>query len=323
MELKGIHHVSAITANAADNLYFYTEVMGMRLVKKTVNQDAPSMYHLFYADEAGNPGTELTFFEIPQAGATRTGTNSISLTSLRVASDKALQFWQERFTKYGVKQEEITEQAGRKTIRFTDTEGQRLMLVSDETNVGVEGGSPQVHDEIPKEFGIIGLGPVTLTVSNGELTRQLIEGVLRFRPVATYPSTIDGQSDVVVYSTGEGGTGAELILEERTDLPTERPGRGSVHHVALRAADQEELSQWITRLTEMKVPHSGFIDRFYFRSVYIKDPNGLTIELATDGPGFATDEPFETMGKTLALPPFLEPRREEIESRLKPLGGGN
>lgn len=323
MELKGIHHVSAITANAAENLHFYTDIMGMRLVKKTVNQDAPSMYHLFYADEAGNPGTELTFFEIPHAGATRPGTNSISLTSLRVASDEALYFWKERFKKYGVDQEEITERVGRKTIRFTDAEGQRLMLVSDEKNAGVEGGTPRFHEEIPKKFGIIGLGPVTLTVANGELTRRLIEEVLKFSPAATYPSEMDGQREVVVYSTGEGGTGAELILEERTDLSTERPGRGSVHHVALRAADQEELSNWIERLTEMNVPHSGFIDRFYFRSVYIKDPNGLTIELATDGPGFDADEPFETMGESLALPPFLEPRREEIERRLKPLGDGN
>ncbi|MGG0643012.1 ring-cleaving dioxygenase [Sporosarcina gallistercoris] len=322
MELKGIHHVSAITAHAADNCYFYTEVMGMRLVKKTVNQDAPSMYHLFYADEAGNPGTELTFFEIPRAGATHAGTNSISLTSLRVPSDGALQFWSERFKKYGVKHEAISERRGRKSIRFTDPEGQRLMLVSDETNVGVEGGVPQVHDEIPKEFGIVGLGPVTLTVANGVWTGDLIEKVLRFKPVATYPSAIDGQRDVVVYSTGEGGTGAELIIEERTDLPAERPGRGSVHHVALRAADKEELSQWIARLNEMNVPHSGFIDRFYFGSVYIKDPNGLTIELATDGPGFDTDEPFETMGESLALPPFLEPRRKEIERKLKPLGIG-
>lgn len=323
MELKGIHHVSAITANAADNLYFYTKIMGMRLVKKTVNQDAPSMYHLFYADEAGNPGTELTFFEIPHAGATRTGTNSISQISLRVASDKALQFWQERFTEYGVEQDEITEQIGRKTIRFKDPEGQRLMLISDERNKGVQGGTPQTHAEIPEEFGVIGLGPVTLTVANGELTKQLIEEVLKFRPVSTYPSSSEGQRDVVVYTTGEGGSGAELLVEERTDLPTERPGRGSVHHVALRAANQEELAWWIERLAELNIPNSGFIDRFYFKSVYIKDPNGLTIELATDGPGFDTDEPFETMGQSLALPPFLEPRREEIEGRLKPLNGGN
>lgn len=319
MELKGIHHVSAITANAADNLYFYTKIMGMRLVKKTVNQDAPSMYHLFYADEAGTPGTELTFFEIPRAGATHEGTNSISLTSLRVASDKALTFWQDRFLQHGVEHEGIVECMGRKSIQFRDPEGQRLMLVSDETNEGVDGGVPQFHDEIPKEFGIIGLGPVTLTVENRELTRHLIEEVLKFTPVATYPSFMKGQPDVVVYSTGEGGTGAELILEERKDLPTERPGRGSVHHVALRVEDQDELLQWMDRLTGMNVPHSGFVDRFYFRSVYIKDPNGLTIELATDGPGFDTDEPFETMGESLALPPFLEPRREEIERRLKPL----
>ncbi|WP_432355494.1 ring-cleaving dioxygenase [Sporosarcina sp. A2] len=322
MEFKGIHHVSAITANATANLHFYTEVMGMRLVKKTVNQDAPSMYHLFYADEAGTPGTELTFFEIPHAGVTRAGTNSISLTSLRVVSDDALQFWQERFSKHGVEQEDIINRVGRQTLRFKDAEGQRLMLVSDETNEGVAGGTPREHEGIPKQFGITGLGPVTLTVANGDLTRRLIVEVLKFKQIATYPSLIDGQRNVVVYSTGEGGTGAELILEERTDLPTERPGRGSVHHVALRVADQKELSQWMERLTEMNVQHSGFIDRFYFGSVYIKDSNGLTIEIATDGPGFATDEPFETMGESLALPPFLESRREEIESRLKPLGGG-
>ncbi|HET7656670.1 MAG TPA: VOC family protein, partial [Bacillales bacterium] len=142
MELKGIHHVSAMTADASKNVAFYTKILGMRLVKKTVNQDDPSVYHLFYGDEKGNPGTELTFFEIPMAARNHNGTNSISAISLRVANDKTLSFWKKRFEDYEVEHEEIKDRAGRKTLGFQDSEGQRLILVSDEKNTGIEAGHP-------------------------------------------------------------------------------------------------------------------------------------------------------------------------------------
>ncbi|MFD2114550.1 ring-cleaving dioxygenase [Paenibacillus yanchengensis] len=319
MYFTGIHHVSAITAQATNNLDFYRRILGLRLVKKTVNQDEPSMYHLFFGDERGNPGTELTFFEIPRAGQTRRGNDSISLTSLRVATDAALDYWQDRFTQLEVPHGTIKERAGRQTLSFEDFEGQRLMLVSDEANVGVAGGVAWDGSDVPTEHGIIGLGPVKLTVFKIERTIQFMTQVLGFRQKGTYLSDEAGQPDIIVLETGEGGSGAEIHLEHRTDLPQERPGRGSVHHVALRVNNEEELNNWVDFLNDKGISNSGYIDRYYFRSVYLKDPNNITIELATDGPGFDTDEELAHLGESLALPPFLEQHRATIEANLQPL----
>ncbi len=317
MELKGLHHVSAITANAKNNYDFYTKVLGMRLVKKSVNQDDTSMYHLFYADEAGNPGTDLTFFEIPRAGHTYPGNNSISLTSLRVKDDEALAYWEDRFNEYEVEHEGIIEQFGRKVLYFRDSEDQRLALVSDETNQGVAGGTPWEQSPVPQEQGITGLGPSKLTVPQAERTVQVLTNILGFRKVGSYTS--QGGGDIQVFATGEGGTGAEIHVEEQEGLPKERPGRGSVHHVAFRIADEQELAQWAEKIKQARFPNSGLVDRYYFKSLYFREPNGVLFELATDGPGFATDEDIEHLGETVALPPFLEDRRAEIEARLEPL----
>ncbi|MBE0343633.1 ring-cleaving dioxygenase, partial [Paenibacillus sp. 28ISP30-2] len=170
MKLLGLHHVSAITAAAAKNVDFYTQVMGLRLIKKTVNQDDVSVYHLFYGDERGTAGTEVTFFEIPHAGQTRTGNNSISALSLRVPNDKALDYWKDRFEQLDVKHGEITDQAGRLALSFEDFEGQRFFLVSDEHDNGVRGGTPWEKSPVPAEYGIVGLGPVHLTIPKAENT---------------------------------------------------------------------------------------------------------------------------------------------------------
>lgn len=319
MELKGLHHVSAITAKAPENYKFYTEVLGLRLIKKTVNQDDISVYHLFYGDERGNPGTEVTFFEIPMAGRNRDGTNSISALSLRVPADAALAYWSKRFDEHGVEHGEIMERGGRNTLFFRDPEGQRFFLVSDEHNRGVAAGRPWDRSPVPAEFGITGLGPAHLTVENAETTAAVLEQLLGFRRKGSYPSDVQGQPDVLVFETGEGGSGAEVHLEERRDLPTERLGRGGVHHIAFRVDNEEELKQWVRHIRTVRLPNSGFVDRYYFRSLYFREPNGILFELATDGPGFDTDEPLESLGESLALPPFLEPKRREIEALLKPL----
>ncbi|WNS41309.1 ring-cleaving dioxygenase [Paenibacillus sp. MMS20-IR301] len=319
LTLKGLHHVSAITAKAPENYKFYTEVLGLRLIKKTVNQDDVSVYHLFYGDEAGNPGTELTFFELPNAGRNRDGNNSISALSLRVPGDEALLYWTQRFTIYNVEHDEITERGGRKTLAFTDHEGQRLILVSDEHNQGMAGGKPWDRSPVPAEYAIVGLGPAHLTVETAEDTALILEQLLGFRRKGTYPSLAAGQPDVIVFETGEGGSGTEIHLEERKDLPQERLGRGGVHHVAFRVDNEEELKLWIERIRTVQLPNSGFVDRFYFRSLYFREPNGILFELATDGPGFATDETLEHLGESLALPPFLEAKRPQIEAHLKPL----
>ncbi|WP_019913344.1 ring-cleaving dioxygenase [Paenibacillus sp. HW567] len=319
LTLKGLHHVSSLTAKAPENFKFYTQVLGLRLIKKTVNQDDVSVYHLFYGDEVGNPGTEVTFFEIPNAGRNRDGNNSISALSLRVPDDKALDYWANRFTEFQVDHDEITDRGGRKTLAFRDHEGQRLILVSDEHNQGVAGGKPWDKSPVPAEYGIVGLGPVHLTVETAEHTVQVLVDLLGFRRKGSYPSPVAGQPDVIVFETGEGGSGTEIHLEERNDLPQERLGRGGVHHVAFRVDNEEELKLWIEQIRSAGRPNSGFVDRFYFRSLYFREPNGILFELATDGPGFATDEHTDHLGESLALPPFLEEKREQIEAHLKPL----
>lgn len=314
--LKGQHHVSAMTADARANYDFYTKKLGMRLVKKTVNQDDTSVYHLFYADERGNPGTDLTFFELPKAAPFVPGTNAITLTSLRVAGDDSIRYWRERFEQLGVAYEE-TLRAGRKTLLFRDPEGQRLAIVSDESDAGVPSGRPWAGAPIAVEHGIRGLGPVELTVSRLERTAEFMIETLGYRKLGT--SSPSEAAKTVTLATGMGGNGAEVHLVERADLPRERYGRGAVHHVAFRVEDEAELRRWIDRLTEAGVSHSGFVERYYFKSLYFREPNGILFELATDGPGFEGDEPFERLGERLSLPPYLEHDRTRIESGLAPL----
>jgi glyoxalase family protein len=318
MNVKGIHHLSAMTGDAPENYKFYTEVLGMRLVKKTVNQDDTSAYHLFYGDERGNPGTELTFFDFPGIGPNMAGISSISGTSLRVLSDDALRYWVERFTEKDVKHSPITQFAGRNVIFFEDPEGQQLSLVSDATNTGIKGGIAWEKSPVPTEFGIIGLGPVKLTVRKPESTLTALR-LIGFEEKGRIPALAEGQEDIIVMQVGEGGTGAEVQVEPRNDLSAARQGKGGVHHVAFRVEDKQELLTWIEVLNKAGLPNSGFVERYYFRSLYFREPNGILFELATDGPGFVTDEPFETLGESLSLPPFLENRRESIEANLKPL----
>jgi glyoxalase family protein len=204
-------------------------------------------------------------------------------------------------------------------LAFRDPEGQRLSLVSDEHNTGVAGGHPWDKSPVPVEHGILGLGPVMLTVSRPERTAVVLTDVMGYRIKGSYPSDTNGQPDVVVYETGEGGTGAEVHLAVRTDLPRERPGSGSVHHVAYRVENEEELRKWIDRLNQVGLPNSGFVERYYFKSLYFREPNGILFELATDGPGFEGDEDFEHLGERLALPPYFEHQRRAIEAGLKPL----
>ncbi|CAM4395087.1 ring-cleaving dioxygenase [Paenibacillus tarimensis] len=315
--LKGQHHVSAITASAEKNYTFYTQTLGMRLVKKTVNQDDTSVYHLFYADERGNPGTDLTFFEIPRAGSTVPGTDSITITSLRVKDDSSLEYWKQRLEECGVEHDGISDVNGRRALAFRDFEGQRLMLVSDEHNEGVAGGRPWEKSPVPVRHGILGLGPVFLTVSRPERTARTLVDVMGYRELESF----EGEEGlpIRVFTTGEGGTGAEVYLVERADLSRERPGRGSVHHVAFRVENEEELRKWVDHISASGLPNSGFVERYYFRSLYFREPNGILFELATDGPGFEGDEDFEHLGEGLALPPYFEPHREAIEANLKPL----
>ena len=319
MELLGLHHVSILTGKAEKNYEFFTKILGMRLVKKTVNQDNTQSYHLFYADGEGTPGTEVTFFDIPGLGSTYRGTSDISATSLRVKNTESLLFWKERFAQFGIEHDEIAKRANRDTLAFRDFEGTRLILVADNGEEGVRAGVPWSVEDIPLEHAIIGLGPVSLTVGIAEPTIGVLTDVMGFRHVGSYPSLEGDYPDIQVYATGEGGSGAEVHIETRPDLPTVRLGRGGVHHVAFRVPNIEEYDKWAQHLNENRLPNSGKVERYYFKALYFREPNGILFELSTDTPGFAADEPMETMGETLALPPHLESQRAEIEKNLRPL----
>jgi len=315
MQLTGIHHLTAISAQPRENLAFYTGLLGMRLVKKTVNQDDVSAYHLFYADGKANPGTDLTFFDFP-AAPERRGSNSISRTGLRVAGEKSLGYWRDRLREAGAHAGDVVEVDGRLTLPLEDREGQRLVLVDDGGNGAA---SPWEKSAVPAEHQIRGLGPIVLNVHDLAATETVLTEVMNMRRVRDYAAP-DAQARVHVFAMGEGGPAAELHVIEAKDLHEARQGAGGVHHVAFRTPDETQYHAWTKRLNEFGIRNSGEIDRFYFRSLYFREPNGILFEIATDGPGFATDEPMETLGEKLALPPFLEARRAQIEAGLKPIG---
>ncbi len=316
MDLTGIHHLTAVSAAIRDNYRFYTQTLGMRLVKRIVNQDDVSAYHLFYADAGGSPGTDLTFFDwkMPRE---RRGAHSLVRTHLRVAGPASLEWWAGRFQELGVLASGIVERDGRPTLDFEDLEGQRLALIDD----GGRGDPPVAWGKspVPAPHQIRGLGPIVMSVPSLRETDAVLTQVMNLRPVRRYPFDESAAHKVHVYEMGGGGPHAELHVAVEPDLGPTRHGAGGVHHVAFRVPTYEEYDQWRQRLQTLGVRTSGPVDRFYFRSLYFREPNGILFELATDGPGFDADEPMDRLGERLSLPPFLEPRRAAIEAGLKPL----
>ncbi|WP_018001135.1 ring-cleaving dioxygenase [Paracoccus sp. N5] len=313
MQLTGIHHLTAITADAPGNRRFYTDTLGLRLVKKTVNQDDTSAYHLFYADGLAQPGTDLTFFDWP-AARERRGTHSISRTGLRIARD-SFDFWAGRLGDAGLTRGEIATLDGRASLDFEDPEGQRFRLTEDAPGVAA---APWAKSPVPAQHQIHGLGPITISVPDLAPTDMVLTHVMAMRKVRDYASP-DGQGTVHVYEMSEGGPSAELHVAVQPGLPVARQGAGGVHHVAFRVPDKPTIHAWAERLNQMRVPSSGEVERYYFRSLYFREPGGNLFEIATDEPGFAVDEPLETLGESLSLPPFLEGRRAQIEAGLRPL----
>jgi glyoxalase family protein len=315
MQLTGIHHLTAITADVRENFRFYTRVLGLRLVKRSVNQDDVSAYHLFFADGAGSPGTDVTFFDwaMPRE---RRGTHSIVRTQLRVRG-ASLEWWAGHLSDSGVTAGDITQRDGRRTLDFEDGEGQRLSLVDD----GGTGPDPVVWRDstVPEEHQIRGLGPIVISVPELEPTAAVLTDVVNMRAVREYTHPESSLTNVHVFAMHEGGAHAELHVAVQPDLPVARQGAGGVHHVAFRTPTFEQYDAWVERLRAMRMPNSGPIDRFYFRSLYFREPNGILFEIASDGPGFAVDEDAATLGERIALPPFLEPHRAAIVANLKPI----
>jgi glyoxalase family protein len=316
MDLTGIHHLTAVTADPRLNHRFYTQVLGMRLVKRSVNQDDVSAYHLFYADGVGSPGTDLTFFDWKMPREQR-GTHSITRTFLRVDGSNAIDFWVDHLDEERVTRGEVVERDGRLTLDFEDPEGQRLSLIDD--GGGGDEPVPWRDSPVAAEFQIRGLGPIMISVPRLDATDRVLREVTNMRPARQYPHPEDEGDIVHVYEMGEGGPHAELHVAVQPDLAFARLGAGGVHHVAFRTPNDDEYEAWTDRLRDMGVQNSGPVDRYYFKSLYFREPNGILFEIATDGPGFAVDEDPETLGENVALPPFLEARREEIVANLEPI----
>jgi glyoxalase family protein len=311
--LIGIHHVTAITSSAEEIYHFFTYVLGLRLVKKTVNQDDINTYHLFFADDRGNPGTDMTFFDFQDIPKGVKGANEISRTSFRVPNDEALNYWVKRLDKYQVKHEGIQSLFGKQVLFFEDFDEQSYALFSDEKNTGVHSGTPWQKGPVPNEFAITGLGPIFLRISNASYMDMILTEIL-------FMKKTDEQEAYHLYEMGEGGNGASLIVEVANGLSDGAQGYGSVHHVAFRVKDKAVLDDWIQHMRKVGAPNSGFVDRFYFKSLYARLYPGILFEFATDGPGFIDDEEdYETLGETLALPPKYRNERDYIESVVRPI----
>lgn len=311
--IKGIHHVSAMTSDASKNYEWFTNVLGIRLVKKTVNQDDVTAYHLFYADDTGSPGTDMTFFQFPMEHHKVDGTDSIHRTSFRVPSDEALEYWIKRFDKYKVEHSQIQERFGVKYIEFYDFDMQNYQLVSDQNDQGIPSGTAWKKGPIPDEFAIIGLGPVVLKVSRYETMKSILEGVYGFKETKE-------EGNFHLFEVGMGGNGASIYVEEDNYSPRQKPGAGGIHHFALRVEDDKEIEDWYHYYSKNLYMNSGIVDRFYFTSLYARIYPQILIELSTDGPGFIDyQESYEILGEKLALPPKFEPHREEIERLIKPI----
>lgn len=317
MHLTGFHHLTAVTADAPGNFQFYTQTLGLRLVKKTVNQDDVSAYHLFYADGLAAPGTDLTFFDWP-VGRERRGGHSVVRTGLRVGSAASLEWWLRRLAERQVKHGAIADRDGRPTLDLEDHEGQRLSLVVDDTPGEAH---PWARSPVPAEHQIRGLGPIVMSVADLSPTEAVLTRVMGMHRSREYAWPEGGHAVHVFQMVPGAGAGAqaELQVVVQPGLRPAGPGAGGVHHVAFRTPNEQEYRAWAERLVETGMRSSGPVDRFYFRSLYFREPNGVLFEIATDGPGFAADEPMESLGERLALPPFLEPRRAAIERGLKPL----
>lgn len=316
MQLGGIHHVSAITGNASQNVAFYTQVLGLHLVKKTVNQDDVSAYHLFYGDDIGHAGTELTFFDWPMAGANRPGTGTISAIAMGVRGREALQWWEQRLDTFkvphtGIQVRGENEEA---VLAFRDPEGQQLELVDDQGRLK---GQPWKGSPVPADMAIRGLYAIRIIVRDLAPTARLLTETLGFRQTGTYSS--EQQTSVVVFEVGPGGPGAFIHVDVRPEMRQGYPAAGGVHHVAFRTPNDEEHLEWRKRISRTGAGVTPVIDRFYFHSIYFREPGGVLFEIATDGPGFTADEDAEHLGERLSLPPFLEPHRKEIEENLQPI----
>jgi glyoxalase family protein len=304
--MSGIHHVTAISGSASRNVDFYTRTLGQRLVKKTVNFDDPGTYHLYYGDEQGNPGTILTFFPWEHAAPGRNGDGLTEETAFRVPAE-SIGYWTHRLLEKGVPHKALEKRFGQPVLPFTDPDGMSLALV------GVAGASAErawSDGRIPVEHAIRGFHGVTLMIEKAAPTGAILTGVFGFRETGR-------EGHLVRYETRKEELGSAVIIRETEGFLAGRMGRGSVHHIAFRAADDAQQAEMAKKVrSEHGLVPTEQVDRNYFRSVYFREPGGIMFEIATDQPGFSVDEPVATLGRDLKLPASLESHRREIEAAL-------
>jgi glyoxalase family protein len=297
MKLEGIHHITAITGDAPGNVDFYAGVLGLRLVKKSVNQDDPTVYHLFYGDDEGSPGNDITFFEYPGARRGRAGAGMVHRVVWRVASEDALTFWEQRLAAEGVE----TEREGT-SLLFADPEGLGHELAVVETD---DAPLTAEHPEIPAEMALQGFHAVRAYAANPEQSRRFLEETLEFAPTGE-----------TVWEARGDDRGGFYVYDETTERGV--PGAGTIHHVAW-ASPMDDHEAWRKRVAESGASPTPVIDRYYFRSIYFREPSGVLFEIATIGPGFTADEPLDHLGERLSLPPDYEQLRDRLEQVLTPL----
>ncbi|UXR35511.1 VOC family protein [Staphylococcus simulans] len=303
--ITGHHHISMYTKDARENKQFYTEVLGLRLIEKSVNQDNPSMYHLFYGDETGAPGTLLTFFEMKMLGKHHSGTNSIERLVLLVPDEAALDYFKERLNKNQVETEAIT-YLRQQALAFEDPDGLKLILMVNGDNAVPNAWHANPYTDVPQEFQILGMGPVELHLRNLQPTIDFLTNTLGYH--AHF-------GDDNVYTLNPNGRYTDFVLVEEQGQSV-KPGRGYVHHIAVSVPTDEALETLLDKLEQLPGSTSGIIDRYFFKSIYYRN-NKILYEFATEAPGFTVDTDVKDLGSKLALPDFLEHKREQIENQLE------
>ncbi|MCU1291854.1 MAG: Glyoxalase/bleomycin resistance protein/dioxygenase [Bryobacterales bacterium] len=307
-EILGIHHITAICGEPQTNVDFYAGLLGLRLVKRTVNFDDPKTYHLYYGNGVGTPGTILTFFPWPGVGPGRLGTGQTTATSFAI-SPGAIPFWTERLSKAGLEFEAPVSRFGEDLLSFSDPDGMQIELI---TSAAVNPSKAYAEGPIPLEYAIHGFHSATLSEEGFQQTSSLLTETLGFK-------LLKQEGNRFRFSVGAGEPGTTVDVLVAPDEPSGRVAGGSVHHIAWRTADDAQQLEWLKELTKLGYNSSPVMDRKYFHSIYFREPGGILFEIATDPPGFAIDEPLDQLGSKLVLPPWLEKVRSQLEAVLPPI----
>lgn len=307
-EILGVHHITAICGDPQTNLNFYAGLLGLRLVKRTVNFDDPKTYHLYYGDGLGNPGTILTFFPWPGTGPGRCGNGQVTATSFAIPSG-AVSFWKERLAQAGMNIEGPLNRFGDEVLSFADPDGMQIELI---TSANIDQARVYREGVIPIEFAIHGFHSATLSEEGFQQTAFLLTDTFGFR-------LIGQEGNRFRFAVGAAGPGANVDIVVAPDEPPGRVAGGSVHHIAWRTADDAQQVAWLKELTKLGYNASPVMDRKYFHSIYFREAGGILFEIATDAPGFTVDEPLDQLGSNLVLPPWLETARPQLEAALPPL----